>query len=130
MIQDDQERQDKLCKMIQKVSKDIEAQKAKKNSEIKKQKSKAKKRKIVQKQCPDLPNEIWLKILNFMNSKDIFTNFARVSKNFHILTLDPSSVRVLDLVKINTKEKYQKAMKVLKRSNKLHGVTIKCPQLY
>ena len=42
MIQDDQERQDKLCKLIQKVSEHIEAQKAKKNSEIKKQKSKAK----------------------------------------------------------------------------------------
>ena len=42
MIQDDQERQDKLYKMIQKVSKDIEAQKAKKNSEIKKQNLKQK----------------------------------------------------------------------------------------
>ena len=130
MIQDDVERQDKLFKMIQKISKNIEAQKAERISEIGKPKLKVEKRKNVQKQCSDLPYEIWLKILNFMNSKDIFTNFARVSKNFHILTLDPSSVRVLDLVKINTKEKYQKAMKVLKRSNKLHGVTIKCPQLY
>ena len=130
MIQDDQERQDKLCKLIQKVSKNIEAQKAKKISEVKKQKSKAKRRKIVQKQCPDLPNEIWLKILNFLNSKDIFTNFALVSKHFHNLTLDSSAVKVLQLVKIKTDEKYQKAMKVLKRSKRLHGVRIECPQLY
>ena len=36
----------------------------------------------------NVPDEIWIKILGFMNQEDIFMNFARSSKHFNKLTLD------------------------------------------
>ena len=37
----------------------------------------------------ELPNEIWLKIINCMKTKDLFKNFILVCKQFNTLTMDP-----------------------------------------
>ena len=40
-----------------------------------------------------LPNEIWLKIINYLKTKDIFRRFALVNKLFNQLTLDTGSIK-------------------------------------
>ena len=83
-----------------------------------------KKRKLNQIKIPQVPDEIWLKILNFMDSKTIFANFALVCKNFHRLTLDSGAVKSIELDDIKSSEHYKNAMKVLKRSKNIDRVKI------
>ena len=45
----------------------------------------------------ELPNEMWMKIMSHLKNKDIFKSFALVNKHFHALTLDPSTVKYLEL---------------------------------
>ena len=125
LFQNDEKRKTKFCKMFQKISKYIEFQKAQKRLNYVKQEPKSKKQKIVKFQKPNLPDEIWIKILNFLSCKDIFVNLALVSKHFHNLTLDSRAVRIIHLEEIKTSEKYQNTMKVLKRSKNLYEVYIK-----
>ena len=44
-----------------------------------------------------VPNEIWMKIMSYLNNKDIFFNFALVNKHFHALTMEPSVLKCLHL---------------------------------
>ena len=55
----------------------------------------------------ELPNEMWMKILSYLQFKDVFGNFALVNKHFHALTLHPSAVKYLHLQdsKIKNKKK-------------------------
>ena len=41
----------------------------------------------------ELPNEIWLKIIRFLETKDVFCNFALVCKHFNSLTLLPTAIK-------------------------------------
>ena len=70
-----------------------------------------------------LPNEMWMKILSYLKNKDIFGNFALVSKHFRALTLDPSTVKFLSVednsIKAKSMSRYKKWMKVIKRSRSL-----------
>ena len=38
-----------------------------------------------------LPNELWMKILTYLTTHDIFANFSLVNNHFHGLTLNPSA---------------------------------------
>ena len=124
MFQNDEKRKTKFCKMFQKISKHFEGQKAQKRLNYVKKEPKSKKQKMVQFQNPNFPDEIWIKILNFLSCKDIFVNLALVSKRFHNLTLDSRAVKILHLKEIKTVEKFENAIKVLKRSKNLYEVYI------
>ena len=67
----------------------------------------AKKQKLVKIKIPQVPDEIWLKILNFMGSQTIFANFALVCKKFHELTLDSGAVKHIKFFNIKTPEQYK-----------------------
>ena len=45
----------------------------------------------------ELPNEIWLKIIGFLETKDVFGNFALVCKSFNSLTLQPTAIKRLSI---------------------------------
>ena len=83
-----------------------------------------KKQKLNPIKIPHVPDEIWLKVLNFMRSKNIFANFALVCKKFHRLTLDTRAVKNIKLNNIKCSEQFKNAMKVLKRSKNLDKVKI------
>ena len=46
---------------------------------------------------PKLPNELWMKILTYLPTHDIFANFSLVNKHFHGLTLNPSSIKYIQM---------------------------------
>ena len=73
----------------------------------------------------ELPNEIWLKIMSYLKTKDLLKNFNLVCKHFKNLTLDSSAMKYLDVVKdLNDKEDYQNVVKVIKRSTCLKSIGI------
>ena len=71
-----------------------------------------------------LPDEVWLKIMSYLTSKDIFANFALVCKHFNNLSLDSQAIKCLDLFGITNAKKYKSVLKVLERSNNLYGLKI------
>ena len=71
-----------------------------------------------------LPDEVWLKIMSYLTSKDIFANFALVCKHFKNLSLDSQAIKCLDLFGITNAKKYKSVLKVLERSNNLYGLKI------
>ena len=67
-----------------------------------------------------LPNEIWLKIMNYLKTKDIFERFALVNKHFYQLTLDTGSIKYLQVKNIGGNlSKYYNVLKVLSRCKTL-----------
>ena len=72
-----------------------------------------------------LPNEIWLKIMSYLKTKDLLKNFNLVCKHFKSLTLDSSAIKYIDVVKdLYAKEDYQNVVKVIKRAKCLRGISI------
>ena len=65
----------------------------------------------------NLPDEIWLKIIQFLPTKEVFGSFALSCKRFHDLTQDPKAVKYLQLNKIDNDFKFENAMKVVEKSN-------------
>ena len=72
----------------------------------------------------DLPNEIWMKILNYLPTYDILKNFNLTCKHFHSLAINPCAIKSLKLKKVNDGDHYQKLISVLKRSKTLNELTI------
>ena len=70
----------------------------------------------------DLPNEIWMKILDYLPTYDILKNFNLTCKQFHFLAINPSAIKSLQLKLEKAKDKYQyqEITKVLKRSKTLN----------
>ena len=125
IFQDNDEQESKLFEIFAKMSELRKTYTFKKRSNRQKQVLVAKKPKLDLIEIPKIPDEIWLKILNFLGSKDIFSNFALVCKKFHNLSLDSRAMKYMNLYEISNSEKYQNAMKVLKRSKNLQEVKIK-----
>ena len=71
-----------------------------------------------------LPYEIWVKILNYLGTKDKFGNFALTCKYFYKLTLLPNTTKWLELKDITHRSKFQNVVKVLKNCKTLLGITI------
>ena len=67
----------------------------------------------------DLPDEIWLKIIQYLPTKDIFGSFALVHKKFDNLTRDSSAVKYLQLRAIDTWSKFESVSKVIAKSKSL-----------
>ena len=124
IFQDTEERQAKLFEMFKKLSKLEKPKSATKRSVVQDKAVEAKEQKLNSIKISKVPDEIWIKILNFMGSKTIFSHFALVCKKFHELTLDSGAVKNIRLIKIKTQELYEKAVKVLKRSRNLSRIQI------
>ena len=77
-------------------------------------------------QNTQLPNEIWMKIMNHLTTKDIFGNFALVCKRFNGLTMDSGTIKFIRLSNFKTNgdtSKMEKALKVLKRCHFLKSLS-------
>ena len=55
----------------------------------------------------ELPEEIWLKVINYLKTQDLFQNFALANKYFHGLSQDTRAVKSLLLKNIDDKTKYK-----------------------
>ena len=77
----------------------------------------AKKKKL---ECKNLPNELWLKIMNCLSTKDLINNLALVCKNFNSLTKD---VKYLELKGISVLE-YESAINFLKTTKHLKEIRL------
>ena len=81
-------------------------------------------------QNTQLPNEIWIKILNHLTTKDIFGNFTLVCKRFNGFTMDSGTIKYIRLSDFKTNgdtSKMEKALKVLKRCHFLKSLSMdKC----
>ena len=123
IFQDIEERKNKLFEMFEKMF-ELEKSKHSKIRAIDPEKVVAKRQKSNSIEIPHVPDEIWLKILNFMESQTIFANFALLCKKFHKLTLDSRAVKNIKLYNINSHEQYENALKVLIRSKNLSRLQI------
>ena len=72
----------------------------------------------------ELPDEIWLKVIQYLPTNDMFENFALACKRLKNLTEDIRAVKYLQLCKINTDVKFEKALKVVKRSRGIKELKI------
>ena len=78
-----------------------------------------------------VPNELWMKIMNFLPTKDIFTSFALVNKHFHNLTMSPSSIKYLQIKDIDNDFDFDKVIEVVNRSIGLKELLIlECPEYW
>ena len=73
----------------------------------------------------ELPDEVLLKILNYMETKDVFGSFALVCKRFNNLTKDPNAIRFLHVGEVTKDEHLDKIVEVIQRSKKLHEFKMK-----
>ena len=65
------------------------------------------------------PNEIWLKVIQYLPTKDVFRNFALICKRFNNLTQDSSAVKYLEVNAIKTWPKYESVCKIISKSKSL-----------
>ena len=61
----------------------------------------------------ELPNEIWLKIIGFLETKNVFGNVALVCKSFNSLTLQPTAIKRLSFDFKNMDKDYWPKLKAL-----------------
>ena len=67
-----------------------------------------------------LPNEIWLKIINYLKTKDIFGSFVLINKYFNQITPDISAIKYLQVKNIGANpSKHYNVLKVLSQCEKL-----------
>ena len=64
----------------------------------------------------DLPDEIWIKIIQYLPTKDMFGSFALACKKFNNHTQDSMAVKYLQLQKINNVVMFVNVLKTIKRS--------------
>ena len=123
----DEEAKEKLCKNLHEITNICHCsnQKAKTQTLVARKRSEkfeneplsVKKKKL---ECKQLPYELWLKIMNYLNTKDLFTNMALVCKNFNSLTKDVNYLELKDI----TENRFNSAINVLKTTTHLKEISI------
>ena len=73
-----------------------------------------------------VPNEIWMKIIGYLKTKDVFLGFGQVSKRFNDLTHDPTAIKSFEFVNEDY-EDTQEALKILRRLKSLKRIVLKSP---
>ena len=68
----------------------------------------------------NLPNEILLKIVNYLNTKDVITNFALVCKNFKCLAKEVKYFELKDITELE----FESAMEVLENTTHLKEISL------
>ena len=71
-----------------------------------------------------LPDEVWLKVMSYINTKDLFQTVALVCKHFHNLTMDGDSVKFLKVTNISNNKLFKKVQQILKHAKSLKGFKI------
>ena len=71
-------------------------------------------------ECKKLPNELWLKIMNYLNTKDLMTNMVLVCKTFNSLTKDVNYLELKDITEL----KFDSAINFLKTTTHLKEIRI------
>ena len=64
----------------------------------------------------DFPDEIWLKIIQYLSTEVMFGSFALTCKKFNYLTQDSMAVKYLQFEKIDSVVMFVNALKAMKRS--------------
>ena len=64
----------------------------------------------------ELPNEMWIKIMNYLDTWNVFGNFSLTCKSFHNLT---SAIKWLHMKDITNDNEFQNIVKILRRSTTL-----------
>ena len=77
-----------------------------------------------------LPEEIWLKIMYYLKTKDLFLNFGLVCKCFKGLTLDSRAIKYLELKKICDRSRYNQVMKVINQNKHIKEFQIESSEKY
>ena len=77
----------------------------------------AKKRKL---EGQKLPNELWLKIINYLTTRDLINIVVLVCKNFYNLAKDVKYLELKDISEL----KFESAMKLLKTTKHLKEVSV------
>ena len=72
----------------------------------------------------ELPDEIWLKIIQNLPTKDLFKNFALSCKKFHNFSEDPFAIKHFQVKNINTLPKFENVKKIIAASKALVGFRI------
>ena len=70
----------------------------------------------------ELPDEVWLKIMKYLKTKDLFSNFGLVSKHFNNLTKDPNILIYLELkdfIAFKTEKHKNEMIKFLNNAKKV-----------
>ena len=83
-----------------------------------------KKAKVVEDKIIDLPNELWVKIMNCINTKDVFMNFCLVCKKFNMLTSQMVYLYINCPNDTYSKAKYEYVKNMLKHKNNLKEIKI------
>ena len=83
-----------------------------------------KRRKIEQSRHVNLPNELWIKILSYMETKDVFGCFAQINKRFNQLVKDPSALKSLQVKDILDSESFKSLAKVMQHYKNLQDIKI------
>ena len=67
---------------------------------------------------------VWLKIMSYIKTKDLYHNVALVCKHFHNLSEDGDAVKFLEVTNISNNKLFRKVQKILKQSKSLKGLKI------
>ena len=71
-----------------------------------------------------LPDEIWLKIIQYLPTKHVFGKLALTCKKFHNLSQDSNAIKYLQVKTINTWSKYENVNAIITSSKVLVQLTI------
>ena len=97
---------------------------AKRNFEVG-QENRAKKPKLDLARRIDLPNELWMEILKYLKTRDIFGNFALVNKRFYSMIPDFSKIKHFQIENLEKNSaKHENLLNVLGHCNQLMGLKI------
>ena len=71
-----------------------------------------------------VPYDIWLKIMNYLDTKDLFKNFNLACRKFNFMSMDSNAVKYLTLSSIKKETDFKMATKVIRRSKLLVEIKI------
>ena len=75
----------------------------------------------------NVPNEIWMKIIGYLKTKDIFLGFGQVCKRFNDLTHDPTAIKSFELLNqysVLGAPGTQEVLKILRHSKSLKRIVL------
>ena len=71
------------------------------------------------------PDEIWLKIINYLSTMDLLQNLSMVCEHLRNLTLDGSAIKYLELKTLPTEQNsLDRLIEILKNSSSIRGIKI------
>ena len=74
----------------------------------------------------NVPNEIWMKIIGYLKTEDVFLGFGQVCKRFNDLTHDPTAIKSFEFLNGDSilSTGIEKVLKILRRSKSLKRIVL------